>query len=58
LLCPRDRLLLFGSGHVARALVALAATTGFEVVVCDDDELLSEARFPSAQRVDSLDVCA
>jgi xanthine dehydrogenase accessory factor len=53
---PRDRLLLFGSGHVACALAALAAGTGFEVVVCDDDELLSQERFPTAQRVDSLDV--
>jgi len=53
---PRDRLLLFGSGHVARALAALAADTGFAVVVCDDDELLSPERFPAALRVDSLDV--
>ena len=53
---PRDRLLLFGSGHVACALAALAAGIGFEVVVCDDDDLLSQERFPTAQRVDSLDV--
>jgi xanthine dehydrogenase accessory factor len=53
---PRDRLLLFGSGHVARALAALAAGAGFEVVVCDDDELLSQERFPTARRVESLDV--
>jgi xanthine dehydrogenase accessory factor len=53
---PRDRLLLFGSGHVARALAALAPGVGFEVVVCDDDELLSQERFPTARRVDSLDV--
>ena len=53
---PRARLLLFGSGHVACALAALAAGLGFEVVACDDDELLSPERFPTAQRVDSLDV--
>jgi xanthine dehydrogenase accessory factor len=53
---PRDRLLLFGSGHVARALAALATGIGFEVVACDDDELLSQERFPTARRVDSLDV--
>jgi xanthine dehydrogenase accessory factor len=53
---PRDRLLLFGSGHVACALAALAASIGFEVVACDDDELLSPERFPTARRVDSLDV--
>jgi xanthine dehydrogenase accessory factor len=55
---PRDRLLLFGSGHVARALAALAATVGFEVVACDDDELLSPERFPAAHLVDSLDVAS
>jgi xanthine dehydrogenase accessory factor len=55
---PRDRLLLFGSGHVACALAALAAGVGFEVVVCDDDELLSPERFPTAHRVDSLDVAS
>jgi len=53
---PRDRLLLFGSGHVARALAALAADIGFEVVVCDDDKLLSQERFPTSRRVNSLDV--
>jgi xanthine dehydrogenase accessory factor len=53
---PRERLLLFGSGHVAYALAALATGIGFEVVVCDDHELLSPERFPTAQRVDSLDV--
>jgi xanthine dehydrogenase accessory factor len=54
---PRERILLFGSGHVACALAALAAGIGFEVVVCDDNEpLLSSERFPTAKRVDSLDV--
>jgi len=53
---PRDRLLLFGSGHVACALAALAADIGFEVVACDDDVLLSQARFPTARRVASLDM--
>jgi xanthine dehydrogenase accessory factor len=55
---PRDRLLLFGSGHVACAVAALAATIGFEVVVCADDELLTLERFPGAQRVHSLDVAS
>jgi xanthine dehydrogenase accessory factor len=55
-LLPRDRLLLFGSGHVAYALAALATGVGFEVVACDDNELLSQERFPTARRVDSLDV--
>jgi xanthine dehydrogenase accessory factor len=53
---PRHRLLLFGSGHVARAVAALASEVSFEVVVCDDDELLSPERFPAARLVNSLDV--
>jgi xanthine dehydrogenase accessory factor len=34
----RDRAVLFGCGHVARALGPLLATIGFEVVVCDDGD--------------------
>jgi xanthine dehydrogenase accessory factor len=37
-LWPSERLVLFGAGHVARAIAPLAAEVGFEVVVCDDDE--------------------
>jgi xanthine dehydrogenase accessory factor len=37
-LWPTERMVLFGSGHVARAIAPLAAEVGFEVVVCDDDE--------------------
>jgi xanthine dehydrogenase accessory factor len=37
-LWPSERLVLFGSGHVSRAIAPLAAEVGFEVVVCDDDE--------------------
>ena len=35
---PRERVILFGAGHVARALGPIAHGVGFEVVVCDDDE--------------------
>lgn len=35
---PRERVVLFGAGHVTRAIGPLAASVGFEVVVCDDDE--------------------
>jgi len=35
---PRERALLFGLGHVARAVGPLLAGAGFEVVVCDDNE--------------------
>jgi xanthine dehydrogenase accessory factor len=43
-LWPSERVVLFGSGHVARAIAPLAAEVGFEVVVCDDDETGALAR--------------
>jgi xanthine dehydrogenase accessory factor len=52
---PRDRLLLFGSGHVARALAILADGVGFEVVVCDDDEVSVQEPLSPIRRVESLD---
>jgi xanthine dehydrogenase accessory factor len=53
---PTDRLILFGAGHVARALAPLAAGVGFEIVVCDEDERFATAdRFPGAQLVPSFD---
>lgn len=33
-----ERALIFGCGHVGRALGPVLASVGFEVVVCDDDE--------------------
>lgn len=57
---PQDRMLLFGAGHVARALGPLAASVGFDVVLCDDDETgaLSAVGRPAwAQRmIESFDV--
>ncbi len=38
-LWPAERAVLFGAGHVARALVPLLLATDFEVIVCDDNEL-------------------
>jgi len=35
---PADRVILFGCGHVARAIGPLAASVGFEIVLCDDGE--------------------
>jgi xanthine dehydrogenase accessory factor len=35
---PADRVVLFGLGHVARAIGPIVAGLGFEVVVCDDGE--------------------
>lgn len=49
-LCPR--LTLFGAGHVALEVAALAARCDFIVQVIDDrPEFASEARFPEAQRL-------
>ncbi len=43
------KLTVFGAGHVAKELAALAAATGFTVEVIDArTELLTPARFPSA----------
>lgn len=53
---PAERLVLFGAGHVARALAPLAAGVGFELVVCDDDDgYASEARFPGARLIPTFD---
>lgn len=35
---PHPRMLLFGCGHVSRALGPMAAAIGFDVVICDDGE--------------------
>jgi xanthine dehydrogenase accessory factor len=46
------RLWLYGAGHVAHALVPLAQSIGFEVVVVDErEELNTELRFAGAQRL-------
>ncbi len=43
------RLFIFGAGHVARPLAALATTVGFRVTVVDERaELLNLERFPTA----------
>lgn len=48
----QPRLIVFGAGHVARPLAALAAGTGFTVQVVDArPEWLSSERFPYAARV-------
>ncbi len=48
----QPRLIVFGAGHVARPLAALAAGTGFGVQVVDArPEWLSSERFPYATRV-------
>jgi len=54
---PSPRLVLFGAGHIARALAPLAAATGFEVIACDEDEsFLTPERFPTVRLVTSFAV--
>jgi xanthine dehydrogenase accessory factor len=49
---PKPRLIVFGAGPDARPLVALAAETGFTVVVCDWREALCQKNhFPAAALV-------
>ncbi|GAB4560121.1 MAG: XdhC family protein [Haliangiales bacterium] len=59
-LWPRERVVLFGAGHVACAIGPLAASIGFEVAVCDDDETGALARIGAVDwtehRVSSFDV--
>ncbi len=50
---PRDRLILFGAGHVARAVGPIAAAVGFEVVVCDDNETEALSELGSAPWISS-----
>ena len=55
---PPDRVVIFGLGHVSRALGPVLAGLGFEIAVCDDDETGALAAAPPwAQRtVDSFDL--
>ncbi|ULT59118.1 XdhC family protein [Neobacillus drentensis] len=49
---PKPRLIVFGAGPDARPLVALAAETGFTVMVCDWREALCQKKhFPAAALV-------
>lgn len=51
-IAPGERLLLFGAGHVAKALYELARAAGFQVAVADArPEWLNAERFPEAQRL-------
>ena len=45
-------LVIFGAGHVGKAMAQVARTIGFRVLVVDDrDELNTEARFEGCERV-------
>lgn len=51
-LAVREPLVIYGAGHVAHALVPMADALGFAVTVVDDrEELNTEERFPTAERV-------
>ncbi len=45
---PRERLVIFGAGHVARAVGPVAAGIDFEVTVCDDDQTGGLSRLQNA----------
>lgn len=51
--CGRSlRVVLFGAGHVGRAVGSLAATCGFDLIVCDDGETGAlDEPLPWAQQV-------
>ena len=55
---PRERLIVFGAGHVCRAVVPIAATVGFDVTVCDDGETgeLAAPPIPCDHVIDSFDL--
>lgn len=55
-LSVRPRLILFGAGHVAKALVPLLAQLNFNVLVCDDrPEWLNRTNFPDADTLELVD---
>jgi xanthine dehydrogenase accessory factor len=54
-LLPAARLLLFGAGHVARAIAPIAASVGFVVIVCDGTDDPGSAA-AAATVVNSFDV--
>jgi len=45
---PLPRLIIVGSGHIAKPLADLAGKVGFEIVVVDDAETATRERFPMA----------
>lgn len=46
---PNPKLILIGSGHVAKPLAEFADKAGFEVIVLDDAETATKERFPMAK---------
>lgn len=49
---PEPELVLFGAGHIAKAVYDIAILLGFSVTVFDErEELLTKERFPLARRI-------
>lgn len=47
-----DRVLIFGAGHVSRALAPVLKSVGFSITVMDNrEEMITEERFPDADRL-------
>ena len=45
---PNPRVIMIGSGHIAKPTAELAAQTGFEVILIDDAKTATKERFPNA----------
>ena len=48
---PDPRLIILGSGHIAKPLAEFAHRTGFEVIVVDDAETATHERFPMVKEI-------
>ena len=48
---PDPRLIVVGSGHIAKPLAELAHMAGFEVTVVDDASTATRERFPTAREI-------
>lgn len=46
---PNPRIIMIGSGHIAKPVAELAAQTGFEVILIDDAQTATKARFPNTE---------
>jgi xanthine dehydrogenase accessory factor len=48
---PNPRLIIVGSGHIAKPLAELAVMAGFETIVVDDAETATAERFPEVKEL-------
>ena len=48
---PDPRLIVIGSGHIAKPLAEFAHGAGFEVIVVDDADTATRERFPTAKEI-------